>query len=181
MSYFLFLFASPSLRVGSALSIEPKGKLAMIKKFQEKIEQHLEDSDFLQANPVGAKYGGRVGGAVSVTAMVVGAGVAVAAAAPAAGAAGGAAGAAGAATVGTATAETAAITGVVATAGTAGAAIAADRAYRVGFFVGKKVGQKLRRIVVENTLKTAWTLGRAGGEYTGAGIQAGVEWVKDNY
>jgi hypothetical protein len=178
MSYFLFLFASPSLRVGSALSIESKGKLAMIKKFQEKIEQHLEDSDFLQANPVGAKYGGRVGGAVSVTAVVVGAGVAVAAAAPAAG---GAAGAAGAATVGTATAETAAITGVVATAGTAGAAIAADRAYRVGFFVGKKVGQKLRRIVVENTLKTAWTLGRAGGEYTGAGIQAGVEWVKDNY
>jgi hypothetical protein len=148
--------------------------MAMIEKFREKIEDHLANSEFLQSNPVGAKYGRQIGGAWGVTATVVGGVAAAAAAAPAASAA---VGAAGAASAGTATAQTVTI---AAAAGTAGAVAAADRAYRAGFFVGKKAGQKVQRIVIENTLKTAWTLGRAAGAYTGAGIQAGVEWIKEH-
>lgn len=112
----------------------------------QRLDSKMDDDEFLQENRIGATVGQGVGGAAGIAAAGAGVLYTAAATAPAAAAA---------QAVGTATMA----------AGGVGAV-----AYRAGYFAGRTAA----KAAVRNTAYAAFTLGRFGGAYVGAGIQSGA-------
>lgn len=117
----------------------------------QRLDEKMEQDEFLQDNQAGAMAGRGVGGAAGVVVVAAGvlyAGVAIAPAAAAAETAGAATLAAGGTTA---------------------------IAYRAGQFVGKTAA----RMAVKNAAVAAFTVGRFGGAYAGASVQSGARWIGD--
>jgi len=115
----------------------------------QRLDRKMDEDEFLQENQAGAIAGRGVGGVAGVAAVVTGILYAGAAAAPAA-----------------AAAETAGAAKVA-----AGGAVAWS--YRAGHFAGKKTAEA----AVKNCAYAAFTVGRFGGAYAGAGVQSGARWI----
>lgn len=123
----------------------------------QRIENHLEESEFLNEHETGAKVGRIAGGVVYFAGLGAGVlylgttGIAANAAQWAAG-------------------QEAAMA-VAASAGTV------TTAERVGFRVGRKVGEKAAKPLLKRALSGGWVLARAGGAYAGASCEAGLDWL----
>ncbi|MFF3381313.1 hypothetical protein ACFYXF_51235 [Streptomyces sp. NPDC002680] len=125
----------------------------------QKIDRHLEESEFLTENKKGAKVGRAIGGVAGVAAVAAGV-VYVGSTAAAANAASWAAG------------QQAAMAAM--------GPSAALTAHEAGFRVGKKAGEKARGMIIKSAAEGAWSLGRFGGAYVGASAEAGIRWVGDS-
>lgn len=115
----------------------------------QRLDQKMDEDEFLQENRAGAIAGRGVGGVAGVAA--VGAGILY---------------------VGTAVAPVA-VAAETAGAATVAAGGATAWAYRAGHFAGKKTAEA----AVKNCSYAAYTVGRFGGAYAGAGVQSGARWI----
>lgn len=128
-------------------------------RWRQRIDRHLDESAFLGAHESGATIGKNVGGAAGGAALVVGVAYL-----------GSAVTVAGATTLAS---SEAAVTTAAATA--SAGSVAAERAYHAGYFAGKKLGA----FVLKESFKSAVALGKLGGAYAGAAVQAGAGWAME--